>query len=368
MSFGIFVDVFAVLYAFELLFLSYAAYLARRTPRERKDSVAFPKVSVVVAAKDEEKALPACIDSITRIDYPCEMLEVLIVDDQSSDSTPKIIDQHAARFPFVKRIDAVKSLQLRGKANALAQGIERATGEFIFLTDADCTVPPSWIKDTLNYFDEDTGIVPGVTLISTAAKPIHGLQALDWDFLLTVGAGLATIGKPVACLGNNLVFRKAAYDDVGGYREIKFSVTEDYALFKSIVESRKWKFVYPMDSRTLVKTIPLEHLKDVFAQRKRWATGGKDTGVFGKLILAPGFVLHWLMLAAIFFQPLTFIVMFPLKFIIEAAFLIPTLRRYGKIAHLNFILYFEIYYLIYVAILPFSVYFGKSVIWKGRKY
>ncbi len=326
------------------------------------------KVSVVVAAKDEEKNLPACLDSLARIDYPKDLLEIIVVNDQSSDRTPAIVDAFMENHKFIKRIDSVDDRVMRGKANALSQGIDAATGEFIFLTDADCSVPPTWLTGTLRHFGENTGIVGGVTLISSTNELVAGVQALDWDFLLSIGAGAATIGKPVACLGNNLAFRKKAYDDVGGYRKIKFSVTEDYALFKSIARSGRWDFAYPMDGETVVRTLPVKSLKEVFAQRRRWATGGKDTGFFGIVTLAPGFLLHWLIMISIAFSPTLFLVSFLAKILLDTLFVLPTLIHYGRIRHLKFMAAFEIYYLVYVAILPFSVYLGKAIIWKGRKY
>ncbi len=277
--------VVAVFYLAELSFYSYAAFRSRQISYRQSAPSHQPKVSVVVAAKDEEKHLPACLDSLVKLVYPHELFEIIIVNDQSNDSTPLIIDNASKKFIGVKRVDAAESDMLHGKANALSQGIDKTTGEFIFLTDADCVVPPSWITETLKYFDEDTGIVGGVTLISKSDKSIYGIQAIDWDFLLTVGAGAATFRMPVACLGNNLVFRKKAYNEIGGYRKIKFSVTEDFALFKAITSSGKWSYRYPMDKLTLVKTLPVESLKEVFSQRKRWGTGGKDTGLFGFLTL-----------------------------------------------------------------------------------
>ena len=360
--------VFAILYLAELALYSYAAYRSRRQSKRANKLTPLPKVSVVVAAKDEEKNLPSCLDSLVKLDYPKDLLEIIVINDLSSDSTPTIIDDVARKFNFVKRVDAVENNLMRGKANALSQGIDKANGEFVFLTDADCTVPSTWITETLKYFDDATGIVGGVTLISDTGKPVYSVQALDWDFLLSVGAGAATLGKPIACLGNNLVFRKSAYKEVGGYRKIKFSVTEDYALFKAIAESRKWKYRFPMDKLTLVQTLPVETLREVFSQRKRWATGGKDTGLFGFLTLVPGFFFHWLILLSVFSSVGLFAKLFLLKLLLDAFFVFPTLMHYGKIAHLKFILYFEIYYLVYVAILPFTVYFGKGITWKGRKY
>ncbi len=356
------------LYLVELAFYSLAGRKARKPRKGPFPFQKLPKVSVVVAAKDEEENLQACLESLVSVDYPRDLLEIVVVNDQSADGTPAIIDRVAGEYGFVRRIDAVEGTDMRGKANALSQGIDRAQGEFIFLTDADCTVPVTWISGTLKHFEEKTGIVGGVTLISKTDNVLSGIQSLDWDFLLSIGSAAATIGKPLACLGNNLAFRKKAYEDVGGYRKIRFSVTEDYALFKAIAESGRWDYRYPMDRQTLVETLPLGTLKEVFAQRKRWATGGKDTGLFGVLTLAPGFLFHWSMIVTAILAPAMFPLLLLLKLLLDALFVFPVLKFYGKIVHLKFIVYFEIYYLIYVAILPFSVYLGKAITWKGRKY
>ena len=368
MSVAFLLALFGGLYCIELGFYAYAARLARRIAGDNRMEAGSQRVSVIVAAKDEEKKLPACLESLVRIDYPRELLEIIVVNDQSSDDTSSVVDSFSERYSFVKRLDAVDSRVMRGKANALSQGIDAATGEFIFLTDADCSVPPTWVAGTLKYFGERTGIVGGVTLISDTGSIVSGVQALDWDLLLSIAAGAATLRKPVACLGNNLAFRKRAYEDVGGYRKINFSVTEDYALFKAIAQSGTWNYSYPMDRDTLVETLPVKTMKEVFAQRRRWATGGKDTGLFGVVTLAPGFLLHWLILISMVLSPLLFLVSFPLKVLLDTLFVIPTLKHYGKIAHLKFILSFEIYYTVYVAVLPFSVYLVKAITWKGRKY
>ncbi len=360
--------IFGILYAIELLFYSFAAHRARRTKGGAHTPEKRPKVSVIVAARDEEDNLAACLESLASLDYPVDLIDVIVVNDQSVDSTPEIIDGFVDRYPHFRRLDAVANHDMRGKPNALSQGIDTATGEFIFLTDADCSVPPTWINGTLKYFDEKTGIIGGVTLISRTERLLAGIQALDWSFLLTVGAGAATIHRPLACLGNNLAFRKDAYNDAGGYRKIGFSVTEDYALFKAISSNKKWHYRYPMDRKTLVETLPVKTLKQVYAQRKRWATGGKDTGIFGIVTLAPGFLFHWALILSLLLAPGIFPLFLLFKLIMDCMFVAPTLKFYGKIAHLKFILYFEIYYMIYVAILPFSVYLGKAVTWKGRKY
>jgi len=366
--FLVIISLSAFLYLFELGFYAYAAYRSRKECENKVELVELPMVTIVVAAKDEEKNITNCMNSLASLRYPHDKLEIIIVNDQSVDATPYLIDKMAGGFNFFRRIDAEDSTELRGKTNALSQGIDEARGEFIFLTDADCIVPATWITETLKYFTPDTGIVAGVTLISSTDNITQGIQALDWDMLLTVGAGAATIGKPIACLGNNLVVRKKAYEDIGGYRKIEFSVTEDFALLKAIANSGKWSYRFPMEPNSLVVTYPVESIKGVLAQRKRWATGGKDTGLFGFLTLAPGFVFHWMIILSSLFSFPAIVMFFILKLFIDSSFLYPTFRHYGKIGHLKFIIYFEIYYTLYVAILPFLVYFGKRVSWKGRTY
>jgi len=357
-----------LLYFIDLGFYSIAASLAKKTKKSNSIAHNFPFVSVIVAAKDEESNIRTCLESLIRLKYPKEKIEVIIANDQSTDRTPAIVDEFALKYSFIKRVDVSPDENLRGKPNALCQGIDRARGEIIFLTDADCEVPTQWIDETLKYFDEDTGIVGGVTHIDPADTVFSGIQALDWDLLLTLAAGAATVGKPTGCLGNNLAFKKEAYEDVGGYRKIKFSVTEDYALYKSISKSKKWNFKYPIDRLTLVHTKPVKTLKELFSQRRRWATGGKDTGIFGIGTMTPGFLLHWLIILSPLYSLVYFGFLFVFKMAVDTLFLFPILRYYGKVSHLKFIVFFEIYYILYVALLPFLVFIGGGVKWKGRKY
>ena len=67
---------------------------------------------------------------------------------------------------------------MRGKANALAQGIRQSSGEILMFTDADCIVPPRWVRKTVQYFTDEVGIVGGFTLLK-ANRTFEGIQSLD---------------------------------------------------------------------------------------------------------------------------------------------------------------------------------------------
>jgi cellulose synthase/poly-beta-1,6-N-acetylglucosamine synthase-like glycosyltransferase len=357
----------AIFYAGEIIL-----FLLALSEKEKKHKhiASFPNVSVVVAARNEEGNIERCLRSILQVDYPVDKLEVVVADDGSTDRTPEIISKIKQEHNNLKVIRIESQINnLKGKANALAQAITQTNGEFIFLTDADCEVPRTWIKGMLRHFDEKTGVASGVTIIETG-KIFYGMQSLDWAFLLSVAAAVGRLFKPVACIGNNMAFRKEAYIECGGYQNLKFSITEDFALFKAITENGKWGYAFPVDLETLVISKPVKTLKELYHQKKRWGTGGLDTGLLGIAVMSGGFIFHLLLiLSPLLIEKISsLLISLVLKFFIDGAFLFKTLRKFKKTSLLKYLPFFELYYIIYVVVLPFVVFFGGKTVWKDRKY
>jgi cellulose synthase/poly-beta-1,6-N-acetylglucosamine synthase-like glycosyltransferase len=357
----------AIFYAGEIILFLLAL---SKKEKKHKHIASFPNVSVVVAARNEEENIERCLRSILQVDYPVDKLEVVVADDGSTDRTPEIISKIKQEHNNLKVIRIESQINnLKGKANALAQAITQTNGEFIFLTDADCEVPRTWIKGMLRHFDEKTGVASGVTIIETG-KIFYGMQSLDWAFLLSVAAAVGRLFKPVACIGNNMAFRKEAYIECGGYQNLKFSITEDFALFKAITENGKWGYAFPVDLETLVISKPVKTLKELYHQKKRWGTGGLDTGLLGIAVMSGGFIFHLLLiLSPLLIEKISsLLISFVLKFFIDGAFLFKTLRKFKKTSLLKYLPFFELYYIIYVVVLPFVVFFGGKTVWKDRKY
>ena len=138
--------------------------LNRRYPRQEIE----PTVTVLVAARNEELNLPRCLESLSQLDYPVEKLHVMVLNDRSNDATGIIAHDFTKRFPFIRVLDISEDLSgLRGKMNALAQGINHSSGDIIMITDADCIVSRDWVRETVQYFDHKTGMVAGMTLIDS---------------------------------------------------------------------------------------------------------------------------------------------------------------------------------------------------------
>ena len=195
-----------------------------------------------------------------------------------------------------------------------------------------------------------------------------GMQEVDFIYLLGVAAGAMNLGKPLSCIGNNMSFRKSAYDEVGGYEAIPFSVTEDFKLLMTIHNLKKYEIIYPLDKEGLVYSKPCEDLKSLYWQKKRWGVGGLDSDLAGFSVMAAAFVTHLAILLIPFYYSAIALYLFVFKILIDYFFLYPIFKRLNlKLKIKNFIS-FELYLIIYVLILPLLVIFNRKVKWKGREY
>jgi cellulose synthase/poly-beta-1,6-N-acetylglucosamine synthase-like glycosyltransferase len=345
-----------------------AALWGLRHTKDRRNGSGTPFVSVIIAARDEEVDLPRCLESLVAQTYPADRYEVIIANDHSSDATGRISEEfcrlHARFSTFLTRLDDA----VHGKPNALAQAIEKSRGEIILVTDADCVVPRTWIEKTAERYSPEVGLVGGITL-QKADSYFHGMQSLDWAYILGFASASTALGNPLGSIGNNLSFRKEAYEQVGGYRKLKFSVTEDYTLVQAILKTKKWDFLYPIDPDILVQSRPCPSLRLLIQQKHRWGKGGLDMKLMGFFVMAIAFSTH----AAIVWSLIGYSVpvagtMLLAKFVGDYTFLYQILARLKHTDELRYFYWFELYYTLYVLILPFLVFFGGRVSWKGRRY
>jgi len=364
MTFQLFLFIVTILYVCQVcIFL-----IGLKRNRDQLISPTNLTVSVIIAARNEEANLPDCLESVAHQSYPVSLYEIIVVNDGSTDGTETICIEFVKRYSNMRLIQVEDDTIVRGKANALAQGIEAAKGEIILITDADCTVQKTWVEQTANRYSSKVGLIGGFTL-QKATTPFEGMQSLDWTFILGMAAATAGLGNPLGSIGNNLSFRKSAYDQVGGYRKLKFSVTEDYTVVQAIVGLKKWKYLYPIDLRHLVESKPCPNFHYLFSQKHRWGKGGLDMKPVGFVIMVIGYLMHispWIMLmgGGVMQAAAALII----KFIADYVFLYQILNRIDRKEDLRWFSWFEIYFTIYVLLLPFLVFFGGKVKWKGREF
>ncbi|MFC2083814.1 glycosyltransferase [Bacteroidota bacterium] len=335
---------------------------------KRVSETKLPSVSVIVAVRDEEENIHDCIRSLNNLNYPDEKIEIIIIDDHSTDNTSEIVKNFISNKQKFKLLFVEKQIgKLSGKANAISNAIKEARGEIILTTDADCAVSPNWAKTIASYFTEDVAVVCGFTN-QNENKLFGAMQSVDFIYLLAVASGLINLGKPLSCIGNNMSYRRDVYDEMGGYESLPFSVTEDSRLLIAIDKLKKYKILYPLDPEGLVTSKPCTDLKSLYLQKKRWGVGGLDTDFFGYGVMGIGFLLHICILLVPVFLSLNVLLFAFSKFILDYFLLFYVYHKLRLKLKLTHFLLFELYFILYVILLPFILLINRNVNWKGRDY
>jgi len=333
----------------------------------------LPKISILVALRDEEQTLEACVESLLQLDYPKKSLRILLINDRSSDRTSELVEKIKSKSDVIETLHIKTGIPgLSGKANAIAQGMENCSGELILVTDGDCRVPANWAKTHAAYYQKDVGLVGGFTLLDKKNDPSYlfgKIQSLDWAYLLSVGSGFMGFGIPLSVLGNNFSFRRQAYEEVGGYRNMGFTIIEDFALMKTLVKKTLWKVLYPIDSKMLVYSQPMPDFKAFYNQRKRWSAGGKEVGLYGKSLMFISVMVHMLIPISFFVCDLRF--SFLALIIVLLADFGLLCRTTGLVQRRDLLKYFllwEGFYFLYTILFTPVLLFPTTVKWKNISY
>lgn len=344
--------------------IAFTIGLKKRFPKDIKFT---PSVSVIVCARNEERNILSCLESLSKIKYPTEKLEVIIVDDGSSDSTGEIIDNFIKDKNNFIKVNPLSSETIKGKINALHNGIISSKGEIILFTDADCTVEPLWVRNTVSYYKDKTGMVCGFTSLD-GKTVFEKIQDIDLTYLISVASGTANIRKPVSCIGNNISFRRSAYNETGGFEKFPFSVTEDFLLMNEIARLKKYEILFPLDNESLVHSGACPDLKSAMAQKKRWGAGGLKGSPYALTIMSIAFLsnLSVLMVPLFFSSVSLYLAIF--KISADYFFLYPVCQKLGKKSNLRYFLLYEVYFTIYIVVLPVLLLINKKISWKGREF
>jgi cellulose synthase/poly-beta-1,6-N-acetylglucosamine synthase-like glycosyltransferase len=329
----------------------------------------LPSVSIILAARNEEKVILPCINSLVNLDYPYEKLQIILVNDRSEDKTGEIMKSFQDVYKFVRYVEIVtESETMKGKTNALAQAIKHANGEIILTTDADIQVKSSWAKEMVKYYSDDTGIVSSYSVI----EPKHmcqGIQSADWLYLLTIACASFGLSSPISNVGNNMSYRRKAYNESGGYESLKFSVTEDFLLLQAISKKTGWKAKFPMDRDVVNLTLPCYSIKELYNQKKRWAKGGLDSVSAGLIVGTFSWIMSAvLLLGWIVFSFQSYLIFLIVKLLLDIFLILIPAVKFKMIKAFLYFIPFQVYFAVYVFFMPFILLLDGKISWKNRKF
>lgn len=340
--------------------------------KERKVSTS---VSVIIAARNEEDNIARTIDAILNQNFPKDKLEIIIVDDHSTDKTAEIITSYAARGVKLLQLDVGDALNSY-KKYAITKAIEMSSGDVIVSTDADCRMGNNWLKTVISYFEEnESDMVSSPVSYSEEKNRFEELQTLE--FLYLIGLGAAGIGNqsPTTCNGANLAYRKSLFFELGGFNGIDNLASGDDELFlHKVAEKYPNKIGFCKSREAIVYTDAKPDLKSFISQRKRWAS--KSTKYKDKKVVALG-VSIWLYNLALIVSILAFILLLPqfnwlllvavgLKILVEFIFMIPVTSFIKRTSLLWYVPILSIVHTVYIVYIGVAGNIGKYD-WKGRK-
>ncbi|MBL6448324.1 glycosyltransferase [Fulvivirga sp. 29W222] len=326
-------------------------------------AASYPKVSVLVAARNEEHNIKRCINALLNLNYPADKLEIWIGDDSSEDHTLREARKFADNYSHIHVVEITGNLgNARGKANVLAHLARQARGNIYFITDADIAVNKDWIVGMLCGLKPGVGIVNGVTAVED-----HSLQNVDWLFAIGMVKVITDLGKPVTAIGNNMCVTKEAYESVGGYENIPFSITEDFELFKQ-VKNKGFVLVQLMKPDVLARTKSIRGVKNLLNQRKRWMFGAVQLPVPVVSMLTFQALFHFSILPLLFIHLYFGGVILLLKIVIQTFFVASVHNRLKLSINWTATIFYDLY--AFGLSLLSSIYFliPTKVRWKGRKY
>ena len=239
----------------------------------------FPFISVVVAARDEEKNITHCIQSLLNQDYPIDKFEILIVDDFSTDNTAELVKKFETSETNLKYLSSTakwhEKIVVSYKREAIQTGINASKGKYILLTDADCIVPPSWITTFSEQFiKEDCVFIGGPVVISDEKLSLlTSFQGLDMIGMMVItGAGYQS-GNQLLANGANMGFSKQVFNELGAYTQFPNKASgDDMFLLHHFHHHHPKSIRFLKTLSAVVVTQPEYAIKSLLRQRIRWAS------------------------------------------------------------------------------------------------
>jgi poly-beta-1,6-N-acetyl-D-glucosamine synthase len=252
-----------------LFFLGAITDKSKRTARIMSRRPAFaPKVSVIVPAYNEEKTIASSFASVLSLNYPS--LEVIFVDDGSSDQTLEVVTEVSSRFPQIPV--TIVSKPNGGKASALNMGLMHAAGDLVMCVDSDSRLDADGLRLAVQHFeDPHVGAVGGHVHLASTHNALLLFQQLEYLLALNFPRRtLSLFGAVPVVPGPAGIFRREALLQVGGYVESKTNFAEDAELSIRLL-AKGWRIL--SDEDLIAYTEGPEDLNSVLRQRYRWVRG-----------------------------------------------------------------------------------------------
>ncbi|MGA9119335.1 MAG: glycosyltransferase [Bacteroidota bacterium] len=272
---------FMIAYQFVLTFFGYLNFIKSLQEKRQIDRMTFeyPSCTILIPAHNEEKVIDATLTAMRRLEYPTDLLTIMVINDGSTDSTRDAVVRHAAEDPRVRLFDIPRGEGGKGKSRALNLGVQRTSSDVIAIYDADNTPHPTALRYLVAQLllHKELGAVIGK--FRTVNKDVNlltrfiNIETLSFQSMLQAGRwqmhNIATLP------GTNFVMWRKLIQDLKGWDEE--ALTEDSELSIRIYEEGyKIKFL----PYAITEEQEPQSWRVWLRQRTRWVRG--NNYVIGK--------------------------------------------------------------------------------------
>lgn len=321
-------------------------------------------ISIIIALKNEEEKIETLIASLNELDYPAENLEVIFIDDNSTDGTYDNISEK------IKGFDNFSVYQLRsenksGKRNALELGISKSVHPYILITDADCEPQKDWLKAYSNKFTDGFDFLFGIAPFFREKSLVNKISCFEnlRNSMFSIFA--ANIGLPYSAAARNIGFKKTSFEKVGGYSKTTDTLSgdDDLLLREAVKNNLKIGTVTAKGSFVFSKT--KKTFKDYLNQRARHTQTSFHYLFKQHLVLGLWHLYNVVVVFSpiLFFLDLYFLLLLPAKLFIDLMLVLFNQEKFSYKFSFTEVFYLQIYYELFLIIHFFNAKFGK-IEWK----
>lgn len=369
--------VISAIYFFIIILINVGIFRLARFVRSA--NLQLTKVSIIIPARNEEKNIGNCLSDLGSQDYPPHLVEVVVVNDHSTDLTEEQISLFAQLHPAMNLrliMAGATGNDQAFKKRSILSGVNASSGELIITIDADTRLNPGWISTIVDFYErQHPKMIVGPVAFHEETSFFERLQSMEFFGLMAATAGSCKMGFPLMCNGANLAFERKAYlETCNSDDDLRYPSGDDLFLMMKIRKKYGARSVnYLFAEEAMVSTKAKKTLRDFVSQRLRWVS--KSRGYTDPVIMTVAIV-TWLfnflllatLVAGIFRLRLLFFSLFLLgiKMILELPAVCRIMALSGKTRLWYLYPFTQVLNLVYVSMVGFL---GNVVSyeWKGRK-